>query len=86
VGRPPLATVNNGTNGRQLRVCERAVSCLGRKADSTLVALGRAFDSLAGEIDLSIHGAHLEWSTLEQFDKVHNKIIGTAATTMEGFL
>jgi len=53
--------------------------------DIELVGLGRQFDTTAAKLDNAIEPAlDVNWSLLEEFGRIVNKIAVTPATTIEG--
>jgi hypothetical protein len=54
-------------------------------ADRELIGLGQQFDSVATKLDRAIeHALNIEWSDLEDFGRIVDKIVVTPATTIEG--
>ena len=54
-------------------------------ADFELVGLGRQFDAVAAKLDRAIeHGLNIDWSDLEDFGCIVDKIVATSATTIDG--
>ena len=54
-------------------------------ADFELIGLGRQFDAAAAKLDRAIeHGLNIDWSDLEYFGRIVDKIVVTPATTIDG--
>ena len=54
-------------------------------ADFELIGLGRQFDAVAAKLDCAIeHGLNIDWSDLEDFGRIVDKIVVTPATTIDG--
>ena len=54
-------------------------------ADFELIGLGRQFDAVAAKLDRAIeHGLNIDWSDLEDFGRIVDKIVATSATTIDG--
>jgi len=54
-------------------------------ADFELIGLGRQFDAVAAKLDRAIeHGPNIDWSDLEDFGRIVDKIVVTPATTIDG--
>jgi len=54
-------------------------------ADFELIGLGRQFDAVAAKLDRAVeHGLNIDWSDLENFGRIVDKIVVTPATTIEG--
>ena len=54
-------------------------------ADFELIGLGRQFDAIAAKLDRAIeHALTIDWSDLEEFGRIVDKIVVTPATTIEG--
>ena len=53
--------------------------------DFKLIGLGRQFDAVAAKLDRAIeHGLNIDWSDLEDFGCIVDKIVVTPATTIDG--
>ncbi len=53
--------------------------------DILLVGLGCQFDAISAKLDRAIEQAHhIDWSDLEEFGRIVDKIVATPATTIDG--